>query len=200
MTERHLDVSGRWTFPDSCRRAELGDQRQDLLVHVHALADAHGNVVPPAVTTLEVQRRTQTGEAAPDHDADAVAEMGSLVHVVRGEHDGAPLGQAAVHYAPQLAPRRRVDACRGLVQDCEARVTTECNCKLQFALVAARVCAARTVGIAGQVCHLEPPADVVGEVLFLNAADTAEEEQHLAPRETFVDGILLGHVSHVDKQ
>lgn len=59
------------------------------------------------------------------HDGDARAQGVRLLHAVRCEEHGAPALALALDDAPDVAPRRWVNAGRGLVEDDHGRLTDE---------------------------------------------------------------------------
>ena len=59
------------------------------------------------------------------HNRHTIAEPLSLVHVVRGENDGASGLLELVHHVPQMAARLRVESGRGLVEKQQLRIANQ---------------------------------------------------------------------------
>ena len=97
---------------------------------------ANGDAVSASVvgrdptTDVAVLRAQTGGSTDPDHlaranDADAVGEVLGLVHVVGGEQDGLAQLAHATHDLPGVAPCRRVEAGRRLVEEQQLRVSDQ---------------------------------------------------------------------------
>ena len=72
-------------------------------------------MVAHAVLVLEEERRAAADDLALGHDGDAVTQQVRLLHVVRGQQNGTALA-LLLQQVPREAPRRRVHAWRGLIQ------------------------------------------------------------------------------------
>src|SRR6185369_11788981 len=130
---------------------ELGQERRDRdvrLVHDErearglAAALAHGR---QALDGAELERavdreldhvlgaeardqlggRAERDDAPVVHDRDAVAEPLSLVHIMRREQRGAALPAKRLDQVPELPPRLRVQARRGLVEEQQLGIVDE---------------------------------------------------------------------------
>ncbi len=83
---------------------------------VISFATHNGERVADAKARLEVERGPERGQSPVDHDGDAVAEHVSLLHGVRGQHDGAVArGAVPPDDVPCEATGVGVHTTRGLV-------------------------------------------------------------------------------------
>ena len=74
---------------------------------------------------MRCMRRAHGDDPAVVDDGHAVAEPLRLVHVVRGQEHGRPPALKLVHDVPDLPPRLRVEAGRGLVEEQQLRVADQ---------------------------------------------------------------------------
>ena len=140
---------------------------------------------------FQAARLVQGQQAPGAHDPHHRAVLG-LVHVMRGDHDGDPLGRQVVNQIPEGPPRHRVDPAGGLVQ------------KQQPGLVhdGGRQCDALPPA-GGQVLHalalhrLQPQAaeQVLHPVRVGHTVDPGVEIQVLAHGQLIIQGKLLRHVA-----
>ena len=73
----------------------------------------------------ELRDRTLPDDLAPVHDGHGVAGALDLVEEVRGQHDGAPLGDEGQDHVAHVEHPRRVEAVHGLVEDQQLGVPEE---------------------------------------------------------------------------
>ena len=82
------------------------------------------DAIADAETILEEERATYALQLALHHDADAVAQHVSLVHVMCRQDDDAVFFVGLKHI-PEVAPRAQVHACGGLVKHDELGASTK---------------------------------------------------------------------------
>ena len=68
-------------------------------------------------------------DATAVHDGEHVAQKLRLLHVVRGQHNGAPLGADLIDQSPQVAPRLRIEACGRFIQKQNLGVVDQRECE-----------------------------------------------------------------------
>ena len=88
-----------------------------------ALLD-ESDAIADAEAILEEERATNALQLALHHDADAVAQHVSLVHVVCRQDDDAVF-LVGLKHIPKVAPRAQVHACGGLVKHDELGASTK---------------------------------------------------------------------------
>ena len=73
----------------------------------------------------QLLRSAQRDDAAVIHDGDAVAQALGLIHVVRGENDGAARLLELVDQVPQMAARLGIEAGGRLVEKQQLRIADQ---------------------------------------------------------------------------
>ena len=94
-----------------------GEQRADRALRSGSRArSANSTMCSPPMEAMSCCGRAEGDDLAVVHDGDAIAEALGLVHVVRGENDGAAAPLEVVDQVPQMAARLGIEAGGGLVE------------------------------------------------------------------------------------
>mmetsp|Transcript_41753 Transcript_41753/g.110127 ORF Transcript_41753/g.110127 Transcript_41753/m.110127 type:complete len:244 (+) Transcript_41753:123-854(+) len=148
-------------------------------------------LVTLAKLALQVHWRAQAAQPPKRHDPDAVAKCVCLLHgVCRQHHATAPCDVG--DDSPQDLPRFRVKACRGLVQEDDARIRDERDAQRQTPPHAAREL--RRLHAEWVAVQSDGLGDLASQRPFLvpgHALDAREEEEVLEDSEVLPDNVEL---------
>ena len=98
-----------------CESFQLGSKGRGESVSVACRLDRHDGVGADAA--LEFGRGVEREDLAVVHDRHPVAQLVGFLHVVRGQHDGLPLGVEALEQIPQGQASLGVEPGGGLVEE-----------------------------------------------------------------------------------
>src|SRR5437764_1133657 len=136
----------------------------------------------------ELARGPNREDAPVLDDRDAVGELLRLVEVVGGQQDRlAPLAQLA-HRLPRVAPRLRVEAGRGLVEEDQLGIADERQREVEPPQLPARELAAAHVGLTREAGEREHLLDVAR-----TGVEARPVAQRLARGDVSVDAARLQH-------
>ncbi|MPM00207.1 hypothetical protein SDC9_46430 [bioreactor metagenome] len=128
------------------------------------------------------------------HQAQRIAALG-LLEVGRGPDHRHALGGERLHHPPQLAPRDRIDAHPGFVEQQQFRLPDQRAGKAELLLHAARQLAGQPPGKAVQIGEIEQPAELRLPGRAGDAAQIGIENQVLHHRQILVEAEFLRHVA-----
>ena len=137
--------------------------------------------------------------AAGDQETEPVALL-RLLQVVGGHQDGGAGTGEIVDQPPELAPRHRVDAGGGLIEEQHLRIVQHRRAEGHPLLPAPRQLAGGHVPLTLQPAAGQHPVDPLAAQGAGDGVDPGIERQVLADREVVVEGELLAHVADPAQQ
>src|SRR3954452_16262528 len=148
-----------------------------------------------AVAAPERPRGALDDDSPRAHDGHAVGQGLGLVEVVGGEQDGLAQGLQRADRLPGVAPRARVEAGRGLVEEDQLGVADQGEGEVQAAQLPAREPPRRLVGLLLQAGQGQDLVDVAGR-----GVERGEVLQGLAHADVAVDPRALQDDPHPPAQ
>ena len=131
----------------------------------------------------QLVRRPLGDEPAAGEHADAVGEVLRLVEVVRRQQHRRALGAQLAHELPRLAPGRRVEAGRRLVEEQQRRLADDAEGEVEAASLAAR----QVARPAGRAAASRPTSSTTSATGRRRRVARAVDRHRLADRQLVLD-------------